>query len=78
MTTDSAGIVERLRESAAYDSYGPDRVRLDIREAAAAHIEAQAVELEKMREALEKIANNDYLELIASRDIARAALGAKP
>lgn len=76
MTTDSAGIVERFRAAIRL-------TRLPIAtkalcDEAAAHIEAQAVELERMADLVRRAQQNTPDHYVNWHEEARAALGAKP
>ena len=83
MTEDDKALVKLLRVGDPYEVG-------DARHKAADHIEAQAAEIERMRAALQKIANGNTSgfpgideginetfarELMACREVARAALG---
>lgn len=87
MTDNDKALVERLRKAAKEDDEYWARERWGQ---AADHIEAQAAEIERMRAALQKIANGNTSgfpgideginetfarELMACREVARAALG---
>jgi hypothetical protein len=87
MTQDSAGIVERLREHAtalrekASYTYDIDANRLgaqaDECDKAAAHIEAQAVELERMADLVRRAQQNTPDHYVNWHEDARAALTPK-
>jgi len=87
VTDDDKTLVARLRWSAS-GKVGAEQARLERN--AADRIEAQAAEIERMRAALQKIANGNTSgfpgideginetfarELMACREVARAALG---